>query len=300
MAIRTLDEMVEEARRLGPKTAAVAAAADPEVLVAMDEAEREGLAHSILVGDAPRVERLRAELGLTLAHAEVVHEPDVHRAAAQAVALARAGRAQIVVKGQLKTSDLLGVALDRERGLRDRHLLAHVGVFEVPGFDRLLYISDSGVVLYPDIYQKLEILRMAVDVAHRFGLREPKVAILSASELVHPKMRSSVEALALAKMAEQGWVEGAVVEGPLTLDVAVSPAAAAAKGVEGAVAGQADLLIVPGVEAGNTMAKAIQYFGEGRMAGLVVGAKVPIIINSRADTAETRFLSLAMAVILAP
>ncbi|MGQ9567700.1 MAG: bifunctional enoyl-CoA hydratase/phosphate acetyltransferase, partial [Anaerolineae bacterium] len=300
MAIRTLDEMVEEARRLGPKTAAVAAAADPEVLVAMDEAEREGLAHSILVGDAPRMERLRAELGLTLAHAEVVHEPDVHRAAAQAVALARAGRAQIVVKGQLKTSDLLGVALDRERGLRDRHLLAHVGVFEVPGFDRLLYISDSGVVLYPDIYQKLEILRMAVDVAHRFGLREPKVAILSASELVHPKMRSSVEALALAKMAEQGWVEGAVVEGPLTLDVAVSPAAAAAKGVEGAVAGQADLLIVPGVEAGNTMAKAIQYFGEGRMAGLVVGAKVPIIINSRADTAETRFLSLAMAVILAP
>lgn len=300
MAIRTLDEMVEEARRLGPKTAAVAAAADPEVLVAMDEAEREGLAHSILVGDAPRVERLRAELGLTLAHAEVVHEPDVHRAAAQAVALARTGRAQIVIKGQLKTSDLLGAALDRERGLRDRHLLAHVGIFEVPGFDRLLYISDSGVVLYPDIYQKLEILRMAVDVAHRFGLQEPKVAILSASELVHPKMRSSVEALALAKMAEQGWVEGAVVEGPLTLDVAVSPAAATAKGVKGLVAGQADLLIVPGVEAGNTMAKAIQYFGGGRMAGLVVGAKVPIIINSRADTAETRFLSLAMAVILAP
>jgi phosphate butyryltransferase len=292
--------MVVEARGLGPKTAAVAAAADPEVLVAMDEAEREGLAHSILVGDAPRIERLRAELGLTLAHAEVVHEPDVHRAAAQAVALAREGRAQIVVKGQLKTSDLLGAALDRERGLRDRHLLAHVGIFEVPGFDRLIYISDSGVVLYPDIYQKLEILRMAVDVAHRFGLREPKVAILSASELVHPKMRSSVEALALAKMAKQGWVEGAVVEGPLTLDVAVSPAAAEAKGIRGPVAGHADLLIVPGVEAGNTMAKAIQYFGGGRMAGLVVGAKVPIIINSRADTAETRFLSLAMAVILAP
>lgn len=300
MAIRTLDEMVAEARGLGPVTAAVAAAADPEVLVAMDEAEREGLAHSVLVGDAPRIERLRAELGLTLAHAEVVHEPEAHRAAAQAVALAREGRAQIVVKGQLKTGDLLGAALDRERGLRDRRLLAHVGIFEVPGFDRLIYVSDSGVVLYPDIYQKLEILRMAVDVAHRFGLQEPKVAILSASELVHPEMRSSVEALALAKMAEQGWVEGAVVEGPLTLDVAVSPAAAEAKGVKGKVAGQADLLIVPGVEAGNTMAKAIQYFGGGRMAGLVVGAKVPIIINSRADTAETRFLSLAMAVILAP
>lgn len=300
MAIRTLDEMVAEARGLGPVTAAVAAAADPEVLVAMDEAEREGLAHSVLVGDAPRIERLRAELGLTLAHAEVVHEPEVHRAAAQAVALAREGQAQIVVKGQLKTGDLLGAALDRERGLRDRRLLAHVGIFEVPGFDRLIYVSDSGVVLYPDIYQKLEILRMAVDVAHRFGLQEPKVAILSASELVHPEMRSSVEALALAKMAEQGWVEGAVVEGPLTLDVAVSPAAAEAKGIKGAVAGQADLLIVPGVEAGNTMAKAIQYFGGGRMAGLVVGAKVPIIINSRADTAETRFLSLAMAVILAP
>lgn len=300
MAIRNLDEMVVEARRLGPKMAAVAAAADPEVLKAMDEAEREGLAHSILVGDAPRIEALQGELGLTLAHARVVHEPEVHRAAAQAVALAREGQAQIVVKGQLKTSDLLRAALDREHGLRDRHLLAHVGIFEVPGFDRLIYISDSGVVLYPDIYQKLEILRMAVDVVHRFGVGEPRVAILSASELVHPKMKSSVEALALAKMAEQGWVEGAVVEGPLTLDVAVSPAAAEAKGVQGPVAGRADLLIVPGVEAGNTMAKAIQYFGGGRMAGLVVGAKVPIIINSRADTAETRFLSLAMAVILAP
>ncbi|MGQ9583943.1 MAG: bifunctional enoyl-CoA hydratase/phosphate acetyltransferase [Anaerolineae bacterium] len=299
MIIYTLDQMVEEARRLGPIPVAVAAAADPEVLAAMAEAEREGLAHSILIGDAARIEILRTEQGLTLAHAKVVHEPGEKAAARQAVALARQGKARVVVKGQLKTSDLLHAVLDREQGLRDHHLLAHVGIFEVPGFNRLIYVSDSGVILYPDVQQKLEILEVAVEVAHRFGLTEPKVAILAASEQVHPKMRATVEALALTRMAQQGWVEGALVDGPLTLDVAVSPAAAAAKGVGGPVAGQADVLIVPGVEPGNTMAKAIQYFAGGRMAGLVVGAKVPVIINSRSDTAETRFLSLAMAVLLA-
>ena len=177
--------------------------------------------------------------------------------------------------------------------------MAHVAIFEVRGFDRLLYVSDSGVVLYPDLPQKLEITRIAVEVAHRFGLAEPKVAVLAASETVRPGMRATVEALALARMAAQGAVAGAVLDGPLSLDGAISPASAAAKGLGGPVAGQADILIVPGVEAGNTMAKAIQYLGGGRMAGLVLGGRAPIIINSRSDTAETRFHSVAMAVLLA-
>jgi phosphotransacetylase len=163
----------------------------------------------------------------------------------------------------------------------------------------LIYLSDSGVVVYPDVYQKLEIINNAVRVAHRFGVEEPKVAILAASETVHPKIQASIDALALSRMAEQGWVEGAVVDGPLGLDLAISPRAAELEGNASPIAGMADVLIVPNVEAGNIVGKSLQYFAHAHMAGLVVGARVPIIINSRADNAETRYLSLAMAAILA-
>jgi phosphotransacetylase len=204
-----------------------------------------------------------------------------------------------VVKGQLKTGELLGAVLDRSGGIRGPGLLTHVGLFELPGMDRLLYLSDSGVVVYPDVYQKLQIINNVVAVAHRLGVSRPKVAILAASEAVHPKIPASIDALALAKMAEQGWVEGAVVDGPLGLELAVSPESARRKGCESPIAGQADVLIVPNVEAGNIAAKGLQYFAGARMAGLVVGAQVPILISSRADSAETRYLSLAMAVVLA-
>jgi phosphate butyryltransferase len=174
-------------------------------------------------------------------------------------------------------------------------MITHVSVFELPGLDRLVYLSDSGVVIYPDIYQKLEIINNVVAVAHHLGLSEPKVAILAASETVHPKIPASIDALALTKMAEQGWVEGAVVDGPLGLELAISPETARAKGSHSPIAGLADVLIVPNVEAGNIVAKGLMYFAHARMAGLVVGARVPILINSRADSAETRYLSLAMA-----
>jgi phosphotransacetylase len=204
-----------------------------------------------------------------------------------------------LIGDQAVTDQFLGAALNRTTGIREKKLLTHVGLFEIPGYDRILYLSDSGVVLYPTINQKLTIIQNVVEVAHKFGLKEPRVAILAASEAVHPKMPVSIEALALAKMAEQGWVEGAIVDGPLPLDVAVRPEAARLKGVGGAVAGRADIVIVPGVEAGNNAAKAIQYLAHGKMAGLVVGARVPIIINSRADAPETRLYSTAMAVVLA-
>jgi phosphate butyryltransferase len=193
----------------------------------------------------------------------------------------------------------LSVALNRHVGLRGRGLLTHVGIFELPGMDRLIYLSDSGVVVYPDVYQKLEIINNVVAVAHRFGVAEPKVAILAASDTVHPKIPASIDALALSKMAEQGWVQGAVVDGPLGLELAISPRAAQLEESESPIAGLADVLIVPNVEAGNIVAKGLLYFAHARMAGLVVGAQVPIIISSRADSAETRYLSLAMAVLLA-
>ncbi len=298
MAISNFSELIKAAQAVGPKRIAVAAAADASVLTSAAELYELGIATAYLIGDQDAIETIARQEELSLQGMTIIHEPDPRAAARQVMALIRAGEADVAVKGQIKTDQFLGAALDRSAGIREKRLLTHVGIFEIPGYDRLLYMSDSGVVLYPTIHQKLTIIQNVVEVAHKFGLKRPRVAILAASEAVHPKMPMSIEALALAKMAEQGWVEGAIVDGPMPLDVAVRPEAARLKGVGGPVAGQADIVIVPGVEAGNTAAKAIQYLAHGKMAGLVVGAKVPIIINSRADAPETRLYSTAMAVVL--
>ena len=288
MTINNFAELIAAAQAVGPKRIAVAAAGDPSILTSAAELYELGIATAHLIGDQAAIENIARREGLSLEGMTIIHEPDPKTAARQVMALIRAGEADVAVKGQIKTDQFLAAALDRTAGIREKSLLTHVGMFEIPGYDRILYISDGGVVLYPTIYQKLTIIQNAVEVAHKFGLKEPRVAILAASEAVHPKMPVSIEALALARMAEQGWVEGAIVDGPMPLDVAVRPEA-----------GQADIVIVPGVEAGNTAAKAIQYLAHGKMAGLVVGARVPIIINSRADTPETRLYSTAMAVVLA-
>jgi phosphate butyryltransferase len=284
---------------MGPVPIAVVAGHDPEVLKAVDQAQREGMVEATLVGDWPAIEAYAAQTNVDLNGVTIRHEPEPRRAAQQAVDLARKGQTAVVVKGQIKTADLLGVALNRHVGIRGHGLLSHVALFQLPGVDRLIYLSDSGVVVYPDVYQKLEIINNVVAVAHLFGVAEPKVAILAASDTVHPKIPASIDALALSKMAEQGWVGGAVVDGPLGLELAISPRAAELEGSSSPIAGLADVLIVPNVEAGNLVAKGLLYFARARMAGLVVGAKVPIVISSRADSAETRYLSLAMATVLA-
>jgi len=267
--------------------------------IACPPSRRQNIATATLIGDATAIETIAADEGLALEGIEIIHQTDTVLAARKAVSLARHGRADGVIKGQLKTTDLLSAVLDRHTGVRDKKLLTHVGLFEIPGYERLIYVSDSGVVLYPTIWQKLEIIRNAVDSAHHLGLEKPKVAILAAFETVHPKATVSVDALALARMAAQGWIKGAIVDGPLALDLAISPESARIKGSQSPVAGQADILIVPSVPAGNIAAKGMQYFGGARMAGIIVGAQVPIIINSRADDAETRLLSMALAAALA-
>ena len=236
-------------------------------------------------------------------HAEVVDVPfqqgwgaDVAR---KAVGLVRQGRAGVLVKGKLDTADLLRAVLDKESGLRAGALLTHVGLFDVPGLDRLLYISDGGVVLNPTLHQKLEITRNAISVAHALGLTVPKVAILAAAEFVTEDMPTTVDAASLTKMADRGQITGAMVDGPFGLDNAVSQAAAETKGLRGPVAGRADILIVPSVEAGNLMAKVITFLSGGRMAGIVVGARVPIVITSRADPHQGKLFSIALATILA-
>jgi phosphate butyryltransferase len=299
MVIQTFDQLLSIAQASGPRRMAVAAAHDPEVLISVDEAQRRGIAAATLIGDAPAIESIAAAEGLALDKTEIIHETDTVLAARKAVALAKEGQADVVVKGQLKTAELMSAVLDRYTGVRDKKLLTHVGLFEIPGYDRLIYMSDGGVVLYPTIWQKLEIIRNVVDVAHRLGLEEPKIAILAAFEIVHPLSTASVDALALARMANEGWVKGAIVDGPLALDIAISPESARIKQAKTPVAGNADILIVPSVPAGNIAAKGMLYFGRARMAGVIVGARVPIIINSRADNAETRLLSMALAPVLA-
>jgi phosphate butyryltransferase len=299
MKISRFEEMISAARRVGPVPIAVAAAHDPEVLRAVHQAQQDGMIEATLVGDWPAIEAYATQVGADLSGVSILHEPDPQRAVQQVVELARNDRARVVVKGQVKTSELLSIVLNRHVGIRGHGFLSHVGLFELPGMERLIYLSDSGVVVYPDVYQKLEIINTVVRVAHLFGVDRPKVAILAASETVHPKIPASIDALALSRMAEQGWVEDAVVDGPLGLEVAISPRAAELEESDSPIAGMADVLIVPNVEAGNIVAKGFQYFAHARMAGLVVGARVPIIINSRADSAETRYLSLAMATILA-
>lgn len=278
---------------------AVAAAHDPQVLRAVEQAQRESMVQAVLVGDRAAIEVHADHAGVDLSGTKVIHEPDPQLAARQVVSLARDGKADVVVKGQVRTADLLRLVLNRDVGIRGRGLLSHVALFELPGMDRLIYLSDSGVIVYPDVYQKLEIINNVVAVAHELGLGMPRVAILAASETVHPKIPASIDALALAKMAAQGWVDGAIVDGPLGLDLAISREAARAEQSDSPVAGRADVLIVPNVEAGNIVAKGLLYFAGARMAGLVVGARVPIVISSRAESAETRYLSLAMATVLA-
>lgn len=283
---------------------AIAAPEDREVLLAVRDAVQAGIVRPYLVGDAGRIAAVAAKEGIDLGQlkAEMVDLPSSQGGAAEAarraVELVRHGQAEVLVKGKLDTADLLRAVLDRDGGLRTGHLLSHVGLFEMPGFDRLLYITDGGVVLFPTLQQKLEIVVNAVGVAHALGLEEPKVAVLAAAEVVNAEVPATVDAAVLAKMADRGQITGALVDGPFGLDNAVSVAAAETKGIRGSVAGRADILLVPSVEAGNLMAKVITFLAGGRMAGIVVGASVPIVITSRADPHQGKLVSMALGAVL--
>ncbi len=299
MAIKNFDELVTAAKQVGPKRIAVAGGDEHEVILAAQEATELGIARCTLVGNLEKIHREAQEHHVSLYGISLLDEPSSKRTIRRVVSLAREGEADVIMKGSVSTGSLLTVVLNREIGLRTGALLSHVGIFEVPGYDRFIFVSDGGVNITPTVDQKLEIIKNAVDVAHRLGLEKPKVALLAASELLSPHIPASLDALALAKMAEQGWVEDAYVDGPLALDTAVSPEAAEVAGVKGPVAGRADVLVVPDVDTGNMVAKVITFFVRGRMAGVVTGAKVPLVISSRADLHEVKLVSMALGVVLA-
>jgi phosphate butyryltransferase len=299
MQIRNFAQLMEEARKRGPKVVAIAAAHEREVLLAAADAERLGLAECILVGDRPTIERIAAEEGIDLTRMMIIHESDPKTCANKVMELVSQGHAQIAMKGKVETGDFLRAALNKEYGLRRGNLLTHVGAFEIPGIDRLIFVSDAGVVVAPDMEQKVEIVRNAIQVARALGVEQPRVAILAATEMVNPKIPATLDAANLAKMADRGQITGGLVDGPLALDNAISPESVAVKGIQSQVAGYADILIPPDIEAGNVLAKAITYFANGKMAGVVVGARSPMIVASRSDTHETKLVSMALGVLLA-
>ncbi len=299
MKISSFTELLQAARQAGPRTIAIAAAHEKEVLQAAQAAEAERIADSILVGDRSVIASLAKCLGLDLQRMDVVDVPDARQAAAKVMELVRTGQAQVAMKGRIETGDFLRAALDRENGLRTGRLLSHVGVFEIPGFDRLIFVTDAGVVVAPDITQKIEIVQNAIEVAQALGIEKPKVAILAATEMVNPKIPTTLDAANLSKMADRGQIRGGIVDGPLALDNAISQESSSIKGINSPVAGQADILVAPDVEAGNMLAKAITYFAKGRMAGVVVGGQSPLIVASRSDPHETKLLSIALGVVMA-
>ncbi|MGE5553579.1 MAG: bifunctional enoyl-CoA hydratase/phosphate acetyltransferase [Betaproteobacteria bacterium] len=302
MPITHLEQLIGEARRLGPVKVAVAAADDVHTLEAVKlGAEAMLISSAHLFGQVERISAAARSVGVDLSVHEVVEAPDEEAAARLAVEQAYEGRACLVMKGSLPTAALLKAVLAAERACSGeghlKHLLSHVAVMEVPTYHKLLLITDSGMVIAPTLEEKAQIIRNAQRVAGALGIARPKVAALAAVETVNPKMPATVEAHELAEMARAGFFPGLVLDGPVALDVALSAESARYKGVESPVAGDADILLVPSIEAGNLMGKAILYLARGKMAGLVAGASVPIPLTSRSETAEGKLNSIALAVL---
>ncbi|HNS52411.1 MAG TPA: bifunctional enoyl-CoA hydratase/phosphate acetyltransferase [Anaerolineae bacterium] len=299
MPVRTFSDLLDAARSKGPKRVAIAAGHQSEVMLAGLDAEVAGLAEVILVGDRDEVHRIAKQKSFDIRRMEIIHQPQPREAAYEVMRLVSQGQADIAMKGKVETSDYLRAALSKELGLRTGRLFTHVAAFEIPGFDRLMFISDAGVVVAPDLEQKVQIVQNAIYVAHALGISLPRVAVLAATEVVNPKVPATLDAANLSKMADRGQIQGGLVDGPLALDNAISPESARIKGIKSEVAGYADILVTPDIEAGNVLAKAITYFAEGKMAGVVVGARCPLIVASRSDTREAKLVSLALGVMLA-
>ena len=278
---------------------AVAVAQDPTVIQAVDEARKRNISEAILVGDEREIREAADSAGASLEGTTVLHEAEPYDALARAVGLVSSGEADILMKGYIHTDDFLRAVLHKDYGLRAGSIMSHVFIAEVREENKLVFITDGAMNIAPDLEQKAAILLNAVHVANIFGVMNPKVAVLAAVELVNPAMPATVEAAALAKMADRRqYVPACTVDGPFALDNAISPRAAQHKKVTGPVAGVADILLVPTIEAGNMLAKSLVYYGGCRLIGLLVGAKAPVVLTSRADTTESKMLSIAGAVLM--
>jgi len=296
---RRIADLMALAANRDPVRTAVVHPCDAASLGGAIAAADHGLIEPVLVGPEEKIRAAAGAAGLDITRFELVPVEHSHAAADEACRLARAGQVAALMKGSLHTDELLGAIVDRDIGLRTDRRMSHVFIFEVPDYPRLLLISDAAIIIAPDLAAKRDIVQNAIDCALALGIPEPRVAVLAAVETVHPAMPSTTDAASLAKMAHRGQIVGGIVDGPLAFDNAISPTAVATKHIVSEVAGRADVLIAPDIEAGNMIAKQLTYFSGALSAGIVIGARVPIILTSRADDELTRLASCAAALLVA-
>lgn len=292
-----LEHLIDQAAGQPKKTVAVAVAEDHEVIEAVAKAIKLQLAQFRLYGNQEKIMGMLQEHGLqTSDHIEVIAAASSAEAAELSVKSVRNGEADVLMKGNIPTANILKAVLNKEWGLRKGSVLSHVAAFEVPNYDRLIFVTDAAMNIAPDVTQKAAIIQNTVEVARAIGIELPKVAPIAAVEVVNPAMQATIDAAMLTQMNRRGQIKNCIVDGPLALDNAVSQIAAEHKGIVSDVAGKADILLVPTIEAGNVLYKSLVYFADAKVGAMIAGAKAPIVLTSRADSAETKVYSLALAV----
>jgi len=289
------EQLLERCRSLEPVPTAVAHPCEATALDGAIEAGAKGLIVPILVGPAARIQEIAAKNGISLGNVRIVDAPHSHGSAAAAVKLVREGQAEILMKGSLHTDELLSAVVAKETGLRTGRRISHVFIMDVPTYHKVLMVTDAAINIAPTLEDKADICQNAIDLAQSLGVARPKVAILAAVETINSKMPATLDAAALCKMADRGQIRGAALDGPLAFDNAISAEAATIKGIKSEVAGDPDILLAPDLEAGNILAKQLTYLAKADSAGLVLGARVPIILTSRADSVRARIASCAVA-----
>lgn len=296
--MHNFDELQEFARRIGPKKVAVVLAHDDVILRAVENCRNRGIIRPILIGDAGKIKSIAKSIGYDLGEDKVIDEMDSNRAAELAVELAKQGEADLLMKGKIQTADMIRPVLSRKSGIRTGKLLSQVNVHYSPVYNRFMFVSDGAINIAPGAEEKADICRNAIAVAHVLGFPQPKVALLAAHESVNEAMPATVEAHEVKMMNQRGDIKGAVLDGPIALDVALDAMSAVKKGISSPIAGQADIFVAPNIEAANILTKAVAYFGQARNAGVIIGAQVPIILLSRSDNADTKINSIALGVAL--
>jgi phosphate acetyltransferase len=293
------EQLLARCRSLAPIATAVAHPCEATALAGAMDAAAQGLITPILVGPAAKIREIASASRIDLGRARLVDAPHSHASAAAAVALVRQGEAELLMKGSLHTDELLGAVVARETGLRTGRRLSHAFVMDVPTYHKVLVITDAAINIAPTLEEKADIVQNAIDLAITLGLARPKVAILAAVETINSRMPATIDAAALCKMAERGQIRGGVLDGPLAFDNAISRDAAKTKGITSEVAGDPDILLAPDLEAGNILAKQLTFLANADSAGIVLGARVPIILTSRADSVRARIASCAVAALAA-
>jgi phosphate butyryltransferase len=292
--ITSFDQLISTLKNKGRKRLAIASAEGEEIIEAVKRAIDEWIISALLIGDQTKIEQLCKKKNVDLDQMEIIHVPDPKLAAKVTVETVKQGRAEMLMKGKVDTSTLLKAVLDKESGLRTGALLSHVAVVEVKAYPKLMFVTDGGMNIKPDIKQKVEIIKNAVEVAKKLGIETLKISCLAAVELINPDMPETVDAAGLVKMAERGDIKDVIIDGPVAFDVAIDAESARMKGIVSPVAGDTDIFLVPDIASGNIFVKSLIYLADAKVGGVIVGAGVPIVLLSRSDSAGMKLYSIAL------